>query len=140
LVYYSTSGKNNSNKFKRVELDELLKTSQIITIHAPLNENTKNLLNHEKLSLIKDGSILVNVGRGGIINEEDLVKILEQKDIFVGLDVFEKEPINANNPLLKFKEKIIFTPHVAWTSIEAREKLIEGIYQNIKDFLQKSDN
>jgi len=140
VVYYSTSGKNNSNEFKRVGLDELLKTSQIITIHAPLNENTKNLLNYEKLSLIKDKSILVNVGRGGIINEEDLAKILEQKDIFAGLDVFEKEPIDANNPLLKFKEKTILTPHVAWTSIEAREKLMEGIYQNIKDFLPKSGN
>jgi len=140
VVYYSTSGKNNSNEFKRVGLDELLKTSQIITIHAPLNENTKNLLNYEKLSLIKDRSILVNVGRGGIINEEDLAKILEQKDIFVGLDVFEKEPIDANNSLLKFKEKTILTPHVAWTSIEAREKLMEGIYQNIKDFLPKSGN
>jgi len=140
VVYYSTSGKNNSDEFKRVGLDELLKTSQIITIHAPLNENTKNLLNYEKLSLIKDGSILVNVGRGGIINEKDLAEILEQKNIFVGLDVFEKEPINDDNPLLKFKEKIILTPHVAWTSIEAREKLMQGIYQNIKNFLQKSGN
>jgi len=138
VVYYSTSGKNNSNEFKRVGLEELLETSQIITIHAPLNENTKNLLNYEKLSLIKEGSILVNVGRGGIINEKDLAKILEEKDIFVGLDVFEKEPINADNPLLKFKEKAILTPHIAWTSIEAREKLINQIYENIKEFLKKS--
>jgi len=138
VVYYSTSGKNNSNEFKRVGLEELLTTSQIITIHAPLNENTKNLLNYEKLSLIKEGSILVNVGRGGIINEKDLAKILEEKDIFVGLDVFEKEPINADNPLLKFKEKAILTPHIAWTSIEAREKLINQIYENIKEFLKKS--
>jgi len=138
VVYYSTSGKNNSNEFKRVGLEELLKTSQIITIHAPLNENTKNLLDYEKLSLIKEGSILVNVGRGGIINEKDLTKILEEKEIFVGLDVFEKEPISADNPLLKFKEKAILTPHIAWTSIEAREKLMNQIYENIKEFLKKS--
>ena len=138
VVYYSTSGRNNSDEFKRVGLEELLKTSQIITIHAPLNENTKNLLNYEKLSLINEGSILVNVGRGGIINERDLAKILEEKNIFVGLDVFEKEPINADNPLLKFKEKTILTPHIAWTSIEAREKLISQIYENIKEFLKKS--
>jgi len=137
VVYYSTSGKNNSRDFKRVELDELLKTSQIITIHAPLNENTKNLLNFEKLLLIKDGSILVNVGRGGIINEEDLAKILKKKDIFVGLDVFSNEPINKNNPILKFKNKMLLTPHMAWTSIEARDKLIKKIYYNIKEF-QKS--
>jgi glycerate dehydrogenase len=138
VVYYSTSGKNNSNEFKRVNLDELLKTSKIITIHAPLNENTKNLLDFEKLSLIQEGSILVNVGRGGIINENDLAKILREKDIFVGLDVFEKEPVNADNPLLK-SNKVLLTPHVAWTSIEAREKLMNGIYNNIKEFI-KSGN
>jgi lactate dehydrogenase-like 2-hydroxyacid dehydrogenase len=135
VVYYPTSGKNNSEEFKRVELDELLKTCKIITIHAPLNENTKNLLNYEKLKLIQNGSILVNVGRGGIISEKDLAKILEEKDIFAGLDVFEKEPINADNPLLK-SNKVLLTPHVAWTSKEAREKLMEGIYHNIKEFIK----
>jgi lactate dehydrogenase-like 2-hydroxyacid dehydrogenase len=138
VVYYSTIGKNNNEEFKRVNLDELLKTSKIITIHAPLNENTKNLLNFEKLSLIQNGAVLVNVGRGGIINENDLAKILEKKDIFVGLDVFEKEPINIDNPLLK-SNKFLLTPHVAWTSIEAREKLMDGIYNNIKEFI-KSGN
>ena len=133
VVYFSTSGKNQNSQFKRVELEELLKTSQIISIHAPLNENTKNLLNRNNLPLIQDNSILVNVGRGGIINENDLSKILEEKNIFVGLDVFEKEPINADNPLLK-SEKAVLTPHVAWTSIEAREKLINSIYENIKEF------
>ena len=139
VVYYSTSGKNQNREFKRVELDELLKTSKIISIHAPLNENTKNLLNKDNLKLIQDGAILVNVGRGGIINEKDLAEILERKDIFVGLDVFEREPINADNPLLKSK-KVIFTPHIAWTSIEAREKLMDGIYENIKDFCQTYPN
>jgi lactate dehydrogenase-like 2-hydroxyacid dehydrogenase len=134
VVYYSTSGRNNSDDFKRVDLDELLKSSKIITIHAPLNENTKNLLNYEKLSLIQDGSILVNVGRGGIINEKDLVKVLREKDIFVGLDVFEKEPINPDNSLLK-SNKVLLTPHIAWTSVEAREKLMDGIYHNIKNYL-----
>ena len=134
VVYYSTSGKNNDKEFKRVSLDEVLK-SDIITIHAPLNENTKNLLNYEKLEKIKNGAILVNVARGGIINEKDLAKILEKKDIFVGLDVFEKEPIEKDNPLLEFKEKTLLSPHVAWTSKEAREKLVNGIYENIKDYL-----
>ncbi len=134
VVYYSTSGKNNDKEFKRVSLDEVLK-SDIITIHAPLNENTKNLLNYEKLEKIKNGAILVNVARGGIINEKDLAKILEKKDIFVGLDVFEKEPIEKDNPLLEFKEKTLLSPHVAWTSKEAREKLVNGIYENIKNYL-----
>jgi glycerate dehydrogenase len=133
VVYYSTSGKNNNSTFKRLELDELLQTSQIISIHAPLNENTKNLLNYEKLKLVKESSIIVNLGRGGIINEKDLARILEEKDILVGLDVFEKEPIDKNNPLLK-SDKVLLSPHIAWTSIEARETLMSSIYENIKNF------
>jgi len=139
VVYYSTSGKNSNPEYKRVELDELLKTSDIISIHAPLNENTKDLLNYEKLSLIKDNAVLVNLGRGGIINEKDLAEILNQKDLFVGLDVFEKEPVNADNPLLKYKDKTLLSPHIAWTSIEARNKLMDGIYKNIEEFA-KSGN
>jgi len=139
VIYYSTSGKNQNSEFKRVNLEELLKKSDIISIHAPLNENTKNLLNKENLGLIKDEAVLVNVGRGGIINEKDLAEILEKKDIFVGLDVFEKEPINPDNQLLK-SNKVLLTPHVAWTSKEAREKLMDGIYKNIKAFKSKSGN
>ncbi len=138
VVYYSTSGKNENKEYKRVELDELLKTSKIITIHAPLNEKTKNLLNKDNLSLIKDNSILVNVGRGGIINEKDLAEILNKKDIFVGLDVFENEPVKKDNPLLKSK-KVLLTPHIAWSSIEAREKLTDGIYENIEKFVKNGD-
>ena len=137
VVYYSTSGKNNNDEYKKVDLDELLKTSDIITIHAPLNENTKNLLNKENMKFIKNGAVLVNVGRGGIINEKDLAEILEQKDIFVGLDVFEKEPTPKDNPLLKFKDKTLLTPHVAWTSVEARKKLMDGIYGNIKEWVME---
>ena len=137
VVYYSTSGKNNSKEYKRVELDELLRSSDIISIHAPLNENTKNLIGFDEIMKIKDGAILVNLGRGGIINEEDLAKALSVKNIFVGLDVFEKEPISEDNPLLKFKDKTLLSPHIAWTSIEARERLMDGIYQNIKQFLNR---
>ena len=138
VVYYSTSGKNENKEYKRVELDELLKTSKIITIHAPLNEKTKNLLNKDNLLLIKDNSILVNVGRGGIINEKDLAEILNKKDIFVGLDVFENEPVKKDNPLLKSK-KVLLTPHIAWSSIEARKKLTDGIYENIEKFVKNGD-
>ncbi len=136
VVYYSTSGKNSNSEYKRVNLNELLQSSDIISIHAPLNENTKNLLNKTNLKLIKNEAVLVNVGRGGIINEKDLAEILEQKDIFVGLDVFEKEPINKNNPLLKFKDKTLLTPHVAWTSKQARKKLMDGIYENIREWVR----
>lgn len=140
VVYYSTSGKNNNNEYKRVTLDELLKTSDIISIHAPLNENTKDLIGFEEIMKMKKGAVLVNLGRGGIINEDELAKALEVKDILVGLDVFEREPINKDNPLLKFKEKTLLSPHIAWTSIEAREKLMDGIYKNIKGFCQTYPN
>jgi glycerate dehydrogenase len=86
VVYYSTSGKNSNNEYKRVELDELLSTCDIISIHCPLNENTKNLLNYENMKNIKDGAILLNLGRGGIINEADL-KIIDEKEIYCGIDV-----------------------------------------------------
>jgi len=140
VVYYSTSGKNNDQTYKRVGLDELMKTSDIISIHAPLNEKTKNLIGYDELMKMKDGAVIVNLGRGGIINEKDLAKVLENnKNILVGLDVFEKEPVDENNPLLKFKDKTLFSPHIAWTSIEARNKLMDGIYKNIEEFA-KSGN
>ncbi len=140
VVYYSTSGKNNNSEYKRVELEELMKTSDIISIHAPLNENTKNLIKEKELMMMKDNAVIVNLGRGGIINEKDLAKTLEKKDILVGLDVFEKEPVEKDNPILKFKDKTLLSPHIAWTSIEARNKLMDGIYKNIEEFVKQSGN
>jgi glycerate dehydrogenase len=134
VIYYSTSGKNNNSSYKRVSLKELLTTSDIISIHAPLNDNTKNLIGKDELLSMKDGAVLVNLGRGGIINEKELCEVLKKKDILVGLDVFEKEPIAANNPLLKFKDKTLLSPHIAWTSREARKTLMDGIYKNIEEF------
>lgn len=141
IVYYSTSGKNTNSEFKRVELDELLKTSHIISIHAPLNENTKNLLNFEKLKLLKSNSILLNLGRGGIVNELDLARIIDSKKIFVGLDVLEHEPIKEYNPLsiTESRDRLFITPHIAWASYEARVRLVEGIIKNIKNFLEDNN-
>lgn len=132
VFYYSTSGKNNNTDFKRVSLDEVLQCD-IISIHAPLNENTKNLLNKNNLHLIKKGAILLNLGRGGIVNESDLAEIIDKKGFYAGFDVFTKEPIDKNNPLLKVKN-IILTPHIAWASKQAREKLINLAYENVKKF------
>jgi len=139
VVYYSTSGKNNNSSYKRVELGELLSTSDIISIHCPLNENTEDLLNYENMKTIKDGAILLNLGRGGIINEEDLAKIIDEKEIYAGIDVVAKEPIEESNPLLKVKnkEQLVLTPHIGWASIEARTRLINLVAKNIKDFLNK---
>ena len=138
VVYYSTSGKNSNSEYKRVELDELLSTSDIISIHCPLNENTQDLLNYENMSKMKDKAILLNLGRGGIINEEDLAKILDEKEIYAGIDVVSKEPILEDNPLLKVenKQRLLLTPHIGWASIEARTRLLEMVADNIREFLK----
>lgn len=138
VVYYSTSGRNNNNEFKRVELEELLKNSDIISIHCPLNEQTKNLLNYENMKSMKDGAILLNLGRGGIIKEDDLSILIDEKEIYCGIDVVNKEPIEESNPLLKVKNKnrLLLTPHIGWASIEARTRLIKMLVKNIEEFIK----
>ena len=137
VMYYSTSGRNSNSEYKQVSLDELLKTCDIITIHAPLNDDTKDLLNYENMKNIKDGAILLNLGRGGIINESDLAKIIDEKEIYCGIDVVSVEPILESNPLLKVKnkEQLLLTPHIGWASIEARRKLISLVAKNIESFI-----
>ena len=137
VSYYSTSGNNSNSNFKRVSFDEVLK-SDIISIHAPLNENTKNLFNSQALNQLKDGAMLVNSGRGGIVDEEYMAKLIDEREIYFITDVLEKEPIVANHPLLKVKNKdrLMITPHIAWASVEARRKLIELSVKNIEDFIK----
>ncbi len=138
VVYFSTSGKNSNSEYKRVELDELLSTCDIISIHCPLNENTKDLLNYENMKNIKDGAILLNLGRGGIINEADLAKIIDEKEIYCGIDVVSVEPILEDNPLLNVKNKnrLLLTPHIGWASVEARNRLVQMVAKNIEEFLK----
>ena len=139
VVYFSTSGNNSNTQYKRVELNELLETCDIISIHCPLNENTKDLLNYENMKNIKDGAILLNLGRGGIINEADLAKIIDEKEIYCGIDVVSVEPILESNPLLKVKNKdrLLLTPHIAWASVEARNRLIKMVAKNIEEFISQ---
>jgi len=142
VVFYSTTGRNNHISYKRFEIEDLLKSSDVVTIHAPLNNQTINLITYDKMKLMRPCAILLNLGRGGIVNEKDLARALNENVIgAAGIDVMEKEPINADNPLLKLfdKEKILITPHMAWASKESRELLIEKIARNIEVFL-KSGN
>lgn len=139
VAHYSTSGKNLTDEYKNLSLEELLRTSDIVSIHAPLNEHTRNLLNYSRLKLMKPSAVLINVGRGGIVNEKDLARALDEDVIYgAGLDVLEREPIAPENPLLtlRSKEKIFITPHIAWTSIEARKRLVNEILLNIEAFLK----
>ncbi len=141
VQYYSTSGKNSDSSYKRVNLDELLKTSDIISIHAPLNEQTKNLINRDNLKLLKDNSLLLNLGRGGIINEKDLSSYIDESSILVGLDVLETEPMQTCSPFrdVKSLDRLFITPHIAWASVESRIKLVDGICKNIEEFLRDND-
>ena len=137
VVYYSTTGINSNNDFSRVSFDDLLSKSDIISIHAPLNENTLGLINYEALCKMKNSAILVNMGRGPIVVEEDLARAIDEDRIRgAALDVFEVEPIKINSPLLtmKNKDRIILSPHIAWASVEARERLFNEVVENITAF------
>lgn len=136
--YYSTSGKNVNDEFISVSLDSLLRTCDIISIHAPLNENTLNLIGENEILKMKYGAILMNFGRGGIIDEKALAMAIDEKNLKVGLDVLEYEPMSENSPFLSVKNRqnLIITPHIAWASVEARAKLIKVIVKNIKDFIE----
>lgn len=142
VVYYSASGQSYPTPYQRLSLEELLHTSDVVSIHAPLNDHTFNLLTWDRLSLMKRSAILINAGRGGIINEADLAKALDEGIIAgAGIDVFEKEPIAVDNPLLhiKHKERLAMTPHSIWASVESRTALIEKVAQNIQQFIKESE-
>lgn len=135
VAYYSTSGKNLEAGYPRLNLEELLAECSIVSIHAPLNENTMNLLDYGKLCRMKPDAYLINVGRGGIVNETDLAKALrENKLAGAGIDVFSQEPPTLDNPLLAddLKDKLLLTPHLAWASAEARQRLVDAMVEHIR--------
>ena len=137
VVYYSASGHAYDVPYERVELDELLGESDILSIHAPLNQYTENLINYENLCKMKKSSLLINVGRGQIVNDADLVRALNEDVIAgAGLDVMSREPIERDNPLntIKDSSKLIVTPHIAWATFEARTRLMDEVYENICAF------
>ena len=136
VCYYSTSGKNNQQTIPQVTLDELLSECDVISIHAPLNEYTENLIGEVQLKKLKAGAIMLNLGRGGIIDESAMAKALESQDIYHGTDVLAVEPMLADHPYLSLKaaHKLVVTPHTAWASIEARKSLIEKVANNIRTF------
>lgn len=138
VIYYSTSGKNTNNEFESVSLESLLKESDIISIHCALTPETNDLVNKTNLPLLKDGAILLNLGRGGLVNEEDIKECLNsKKDIYFATDVTTKEPIEKTSPLLQIEDKkrVIITPHIAWASKEARERLMNEVFKNIKEII-----
>jgi lactate dehydrogenase-like 2-hydroxyacid dehydrogenase len=139
VSYYSTSGQNLNNIYPHLPLSTLLAGSDVISIHCPLTPGTHNLIGYAQLRQMKRSSILLNLGRGGIVNEADLAKALNQNLIAgAGLDVHENEPPKPDNPLLHLDHpgKILMTPHLAWASNESRTRLVEGITDNIREYLR----
>lgn len=138
VSYCSTSGTNANAEFKRQNLGELLSGCDIVSIHAPLNEKTRNLIGERELNLMKEGALLMNFGRGGIVDESAVARAIDGRNLRFASDVLEAEPMRADHPLLniKNKENLILTPHVAWASFEARERLVAMIVENIKEFLK----
>lgn len=137
VVYYSTSGQNREQPYPCVSLEELLETCEVISIHAPLNENTHNLITYKELSDMKSSAYLINVGRGGIVNEGDLARAIDDELIAgAAVDVFTQEPIPEDHPYMSVKNKhrLLLTPHVAWASVESRTALIEGVANNIRNW------
>lgn len=138
VIYYSTSGKNNCDEYERVEFDTLLRESDIVSIHAPLDENTFHLMDAQAFAKMKPSAILINVGRGPIVDEQALKDALEKGLIAAaGLDVLSKEPMAKENPLREIKdsERLLITPHIAWASVEARTNLMNIILGQIKEFV-----
>ncbi len=134
VIYYSTSGTGHCKEYPSVSLEQLMKESDVISVHAPYNERTAGLVGESELRMMKPTAFIVNMGRGGIVVEEALAKVVDEGIIGgAGLDVFVKEPLPADHSLLhtRHPEKLSLTPHTAWASVEARNRLVQAIADNI---------
>ncbi len=138
VIFYSASGKSTCTDYKRVEFDTLLQESDILSLHCPLSDRTRGLINKDALSKMKETAILVNVARGPVVDTQALYDALVADQIAgAGLDVLEQEPMAGDNPLAQIKDstKLIITPHMAWASLESRTRLVDEVVKNIEAFL-----
>ena len=138
VIFYSASGKSTCTDYERVEFDTLLQESDILSLHCPLSDRTRGLINKDALSKMKETAILVNVARGPVVDTRALCDALVTDRIAgAGLDVLEQEPMAKDNPLAQIKDstKLIITPHMAWASLESRTRLVDEVVKNIEAFL-----
>lgn len=138
VIFYSASGKSTCTDYERVEFDTLLQESDILSLHCPLSDRTRGLINKDALSKMKETAILVNVARGPVVDTQALYDALVADQIAgAGLDVLEQEPMAKDNPLARIKDssKLIITPHMAWASLESRTRLVDAVVKNIEAFL-----
>lgn len=135
IAYHKHPERDRMEGVTFVELDELFKTSDFLSLHVPLNPSTKHIINIETLSLMKGDAVLINTGRGPLVDESALASCLERGGIGAALlDVMEHEPPMYENPLIPLKNCYI-TPHVAWAGLQARAKLIEILVENVSGFI-----
>jgi glycerate dehydrogenase len=137
--YYSTSGVKREEQYPAMELEELLKWSDIVSVHSPLNERTRGLIGRNELQMMKPSAMIINVARGGIIDEAALAEALNNEWIAAAaLDVFSVEPLRES-PLYNIKDKyrLLASPHNAWSAAEAIDRLIECVAENIRVWLAK---
>lgn len=139
VIYYSASGAPAQDGYHQVDFDTLLTESDILSIHAPLNEYTEGIMNADAFHKMKSDALLLNLGRGQIINESDLADALNAGEIkSAGLDVLCTEPMANDNPLLNVqdKDRLFITPHIAWAAVEARQRLMKIIAGQIQEFIE----
>lgn len=142
VIFYSASGNSSCKDYERVDLDTLLKESDFLSLHCPLSDKTRNLIDLDALKKMKKTAILINVARGPVVSDADLYMALTENIIAgAGLDVTGTEPMKDTNPLSKIMDsnKLIITPHLAWASIEARNRVVEETYENIQAFYRGED-
>lgn len=142
VIFYSASGKSTCTDYPKVDFDTLLAESDILSLHCPLSDRTRNLIDKEALSKMKKTAVLINVARGPVVNGQDLYDALMTDEIAAaGLDVLEKEPMEKTNPLGQIKDstKLIITPHMSWASKEARIRLVDEVCRNIEAIIDGKD-
>jgi glycerate dehydrogenase len=139
VIFYSASGNSTCTEYKQVDFDTLLKESDFLSLHCPLSDRTRNLINIDALEKMKKTAILINVARGAVVNDKDLYRALTEDMIGgAGLDVTGTEPMEESNPLSRITDsnKLIITPHMAWASTEARKRVVDETYKNIEAFFR----
>lgn len=139
VIFYSITGKSTCTDYPQVDKDTLLAESDILSLHCPLSDLSRDFVDAAALKKMKKTAVLVNVARGPVVNNTDLYHALLDGEIMAaGLDVLEKEPLEIANPLSQLKDsnQLIITPHLAWASVEARTRCVEGVYKNIEAFLK----
>ncbi len=134
VIFYASSGHSDCTDYEQVSFDELLERSDVISLHCPLSDRTRDLFNDEAFDKMKKTAILINVARGAVVSENALYNALSQGKIkAAGLDVLNPEPMAKDSPLLKIQDstKLIVTPHLAWASTEARIRCLEEVKKNV---------